>query len=89
MVNITQLRQLIAKHNKAFKVMGVWKMKREELLKVINDNGYEVVDGSKNVELRPKGAKTHFKKKVQKVKKTAGQLKKIIKNNLDLFFSLV
>ena len=76
MVNITQLRQLIAKHNKAFKVMGVWKMKREELLKVISDNGYEVVDGGKNVELRPKGAKTHFRKKFQKVKKTAGQLKK-------------
>ena len=46
MVNITQLRQLIAKHNKAFKVMGVWKMKREELLKVISDNGLLIKEHS-------------------------------------------
>ena len=81
MVNIRQLQQLIAKHNKAFKIMGVWKMNREQLLKAIDDNGYEVVDREKRIELRPKGAKSHFRKKVQKVPKTKGQIKQMKSKN--------
>ena len=76
MVNITQLRQLIAKYNKDLKVMGVWKMNRAELESAISRKGYEVVEAPNGFDLRPKGAKTHFRKKVHKVKKTKGQLKK-------------
>lgn len=69
MPTLLKLKKLLSMNNKALVIPGIWKMKKEQVLKAIQDAGFRIVESGNNVELRPLGAKTHIRKRVQKVRK--------------------
>ena len=61
---LIQVKRLMSKHNQAVRIKNLWKMKKIDLLKVIRDNGLQIVETNNKVELRPI---TRPRTKIQKI----------------------
>ena len=67
--DVNTLKKLLSSVNKNFKIRGIWKMKRAQLLQKIRSEGYKVEDHPTWAELRPLGGKTHVRKRIVIVEK--------------------